>query len=97
MERAHDLVHRSAGPDPEEGRSLQGGELARDARLGLLLRLAGARLMDVAPRQSLILSSGSFAILVSSPIAASFIGAALLLLVLPLLTRRRIASPEELG
>jgi len=54
-------------------------------------------MMEETLRPSLILSSGSFAILVSSPIAASFIGAALLPLVLPLLTRRRIASPQELG
>ncbi len=63
----------------------------------LILAMVIGPMMEETLRQSLLLSSGSFAILVSSPIAASFIGAALLLLVLPLLTRRRIASPEELG
>ena len=46
---------RRADPDPEEGRGLQGGELARDTRLGLLLRLAGARLADVAPDDAVLL------------------------------------------
>jgi len=55
----------------------------------LILALVIGPMMEESLRQSLILSSGSFAIFVSRPIAAGFILTAALLLVLPLLIARR--------
>jgi putative tricarboxylic transport membrane protein len=55
----------------------------------LILAMVIGPMMEEALRQSLILSAGSFAIFVSRPIAAGFIMAAALLLLLPLLTPRR--------
>jgi putative tricarboxylic transport membrane protein len=55
----------------------------------LVLALVIGPMMEEALRQSLILSAGSFAIFVERPISAGFIFAAALLLVFPLLTRRR--------
>jgi putative tricarboxylic transport membrane protein len=55
----------------------------------LILAMVIGPMMEEALRQSLILSGGRFAIFVSRPIAAGFIVAALLLLVLPLFARRR--------
>jgi len=46
-------------------------------------------MMEEALRQSLILSSGSFDIFVARPISAGFILASVLLVLLPLLRRRR--------
>jgi putative tricarboxylic transport membrane protein len=54
----------------------------------LVLAMVIGPMMEEALRQSLILSAGSFAIFVTRPIAAGFIIAAALLLVLPLFTRR---------
>jgi putative tricarboxylic transport membrane protein len=55
----------------------------------LVLALVIGPMMEEALRQSLILSAGSFAIFIERPISAGFIFAAALLLVFPLLTRRR--------
>src|SRR4029434_4180076 len=55
----------------------------------LILAMVIGPMMEEALRQSLILSAGSFAIFLSRPISAGFILAAALLLVLPLITRRR--------
>jgi putative tricarboxylic transport membrane protein len=46
-------------------------------------------------RQSLILSGGDFAVLVSRPISAAFILAAAVLLLLPLLRSRRAAPASS--
>lgn len=67
----------------------------------LILAMVIGPMMEEALRQSLILSAGSFNIFFSRPIAASFIFAAALLLLLPLITRRREiakaweSAPEE--
>jgi putative tricarboxylic transport membrane protein len=50
----------------------------------LILAMVIGPMMEEALRQSLILSAGSFAVFVSRPISATFILAAVLLLVLPL-------------
>jgi putative tricarboxylic transport membrane protein len=55
----------------------------------LILALVIGPMMEEALRQSLILSAGSFTIFVERPISAGFIFAAALLLIFPLLTRRR--------
>jgi putative tricarboxylic transport membrane protein len=55
----------------------------------LILAMVIGPMMEEALRQSLILSAGSFIIFLEKPISAGFIFAAALLLVLPLLTRRR--------
>jgi putative tricarboxylic transport membrane protein len=55
----------------------------------LVLAMVIGPMMEEALRQSLILSAGSFAIFLSRPISAGFILAAALLLLLPLITRRR--------
>jgi putative tricarboxylic transport membrane protein len=55
----------------------------------LILALVIGPMMEEALRQSLILSAGSFAIFIERPISAGFIFAAALLLIFPLLTRRR--------
>jgi putative tricarboxylic transport membrane protein len=55
----------------------------------LILAMVIGPMMEEALRQSLILSAGSFAIFVSRPIAAGFMVAAALLLLVPLLTHRR--------
>jgi putative tricarboxylic transport membrane protein len=55
----------------------------------LVLALVIGPMMEEALRQSLILSAGSFAIFIERPISAGFIFAAALLLIFPLLTRRR--------
>ena len=49
-------------------------------------------MMEEALRQSLILSAGSFEIFVSRPIAAGFLAAAVILLVLPLVRRRSLPA-----
>jgi putative tricarboxylic transport membrane protein len=61
----------------------------------LILAMVIGPMMEEALRQSLILSSGSFAIFVSRPISTGFILAAVLLLVLPLVTRWRQKIPAE--
>jgi putative tricarboxylic transport membrane protein len=53
----------------------------------LILAMVIGPMMEEALRQSLILSSGSFDIFVSRPIAASFLAAAAVLLILPLVRR----------
>ena len=55
----------------------------------LILAMVIGPMMEEALRQSLILSAGSFTIFLSRPIAAGFIVAAGLLLLLPLVTQRR--------
>jgi putative tricarboxylic transport membrane protein len=55
----------------------------------LILAMVIGPMMEEALRQSLILSAGSFTIFVARPISAGFIFAAALLLILPLITRRR--------
>jgi putative tricarboxylic transport membrane protein len=55
----------------------------------LVLAVVIGPMMEEALRQSLILSAGSFSIFVERPISAGFIFTAALLLVFPLLTRRR--------
>ncbi|PYM96217.1 MAG: hypothetical protein DME04_02530 [Candidatus Rokuibacteriota bacterium] len=55
----------------------------------LILAMVIGPMMEEALRQSLILSTGSFAIFVTRPISAGFILASALLLLLPLLARRR--------
>jgi putative tricarboxylic transport membrane protein len=55
----------------------------------LVLALVIGPMMEEALRQSLILSAGSFSIFFERPISAGFIFTAALLLVFPLLTRRR--------
>jgi putative tricarboxylic transport membrane protein len=55
----------------------------------LILAMVIGPMMEEALRQSLILSAGSFAIFIERSISAGFIFAAALLLVFPLLTRRR--------
>jgi putative tricarboxylic transport membrane protein len=49
-------------------------------------------MMEEALRQSLILSAGSFDIFVSRPIAAGFLAAAAVLLILPLVGRRSLPA-----
>jgi putative tricarboxylic transport membrane protein len=67
----------------------------------LILAMVIGPMMEEALRQSLILSAGSFAIFFSRPIAAGFIVAAVVLLLLPLVTGRRevakawASAPEE--
>jgi putative tricarboxylic transport membrane protein len=56
----------------------------------LVLGLVIGPLLETAIRRSMIMSRGSFAIFFSRPIAAVFIGLALLMLLSPLLTRRRL-------
>jgi putative tricarboxylic transport membrane protein len=56
----------------------------------LVLGLVIGPLLETAIRRSMIMSRGSFAIFFSRPIAAVFIGLALLMLLNPLLTRRRL-------
>jgi putative tricarboxylic transport membrane protein len=53
-----------------------------------ILAMVIGPMMEEALRQSLILSAGRFAIFVSRPISAAFIGTAAALFLLPLLTRR---------
>jgi putative tricarboxylic transport membrane protein len=55
----------------------------------LVLALVIGPMMEEALRQSLILSAGSFSIFFERPISAGFIFTAALLLIFPLLTRRR--------
>ena len=55
----------------------------------LILAMVIGPMMEEALRQSLILSTGSFAVFVTRPISAGFILAAALLVLGPLLTRRR--------
>jgi putative tricarboxylic transport membrane protein len=55
----------------------------------LVLAMVIGPMMEEALRQSLILSAGSFTIFLSRPISAGFILAAALLLIIPLITRRR--------
>jgi putative tricarboxylic transport membrane protein len=54
----------------------------------LILAMVIGPMMEESLRQSLILSGGNFAVLVSRPISAAFILAAAVLLLLPLLRRR---------
>ena len=55
----------------------------------LILAMVIGPMMEEALRQSLILSTGSFAVFFTRPISAGFILAAALLVLVPLLTRRR--------
>jgi putative tricarboxylic transport membrane protein len=60
----------------------------------LILAMVIGPMMEEALRQSLILSAGSFTIFIERPISASFIVIAAILLMLPLLSRRRrLAQP----
>jgi putative tricarboxylic transport membrane protein len=67
----------------------------------LILAMVIGPMMEEALRQSLILSAGSFTIFFSRPIAAGFLVAAVVLLLLPLVTRRKEvakaweSAPEE--
>ncbi len=56
----------------------------------MVLGLVIGPLLETAVRRSMIMSKGSVAIFFERPIAAFFMGAALLMLLSPLLTRRRI-------
>jgi putative tricarboxylic transport membrane protein len=56
----------------------------------LVLGLVIGPLLETAMRRSLIMSKGSAAIFFQRPIAACFMGAALLMLLSPLFTRRRL-------
>jgi putative tricarboxylic transport membrane protein len=56
----------------------------------MVLGLVIGPLLETAVRRSMIMSKGSVAIFFQRPIAAFFMGAALLMLLSPLLTRRRI-------
>jgi putative tricarboxylic transport membrane protein len=56
----------------------------------MVLGLVIGPLLETAVRRSLIMSKGHVAIFFQRPIAAFFMGAALLMLLSPLLTRRRI-------
>ena len=58
----------------------------------LILAMVIGPMMEEALRQSLILSSGSFSVFVSRPISAGCILAAILLLVLPLMSRTKAAT-----
>jgi putative tricarboxylic transport membrane protein len=58
----------------------------------LILAMVIGPMMEEALRQSLILSAGSFEIFVSRPIAAGFLAAAVVLLVLPLVRRRSLPA-----
>jgi putative tricarboxylic transport membrane protein len=67
----------------------------------LILAMVIGPMMEEALRQSLILSAGSFTIFFSRPIAAGLLVAAVVLLLLPLVTRRKEvakaweSAPEE--
>jgi len=56
----------------------------------MVLGLVIGPLFETAIRRSMIMSKGSVAIFFQRPIAAFFMGAALLMLLSPVLTRRRI-------
>jgi putative tricarboxylic transport membrane protein len=56
----------------------------------MILGLVIGPLLETAIRRSLIMSKGQVGIFFQRPIAAIFMGVALLLLLSPLLTRRRI-------
>ena len=58
----------------------------------LILAMVIGPMMEEALRQSLILSSGSFDIFVSRPIAAGFLAVAAVLLILPLVRRRSLPA-----
>jgi putative tricarboxylic transport membrane protein len=58
----------------------------------LILAMVIGPMMEEALRQSLILSSGSFDIFVSRPIAAGFLAAAAVLLILPLVRRKPLPA-----
>jgi putative tricarboxylic transport membrane protein len=58
----------------------------------LILAMVIGPMMEEALRQSLILSTGRFDIFVTRPISAAFIAASAILVLLPLLTRRRPAD-----
>jgi putative tricarboxylic transport membrane protein len=55
----------------------------------LILAMVIGPIMEEALRQSLILSTGSFAVFVTRPISAGFLLAAVLLVLVPLVMRRR--------
>jgi len=61
----------------------------------LILAMVIGPMMEEALRQSLILSSGSFAVFVSRPISAGFILVSALLLLLPLLRRGHDLIPRQ--
>ena len=56
----------------------------------MVLGLVIGPLLETAIRRSMIMSKGDFGIFFQRPIAAFFMGAALLMLLSPLLTRRRL-------
>jgi putative tricarboxylic transport membrane protein len=56
----------------------------------LVLGLVIGPLLETAIRRSMIMSRGSFAIFFNRPIAAVFVALALLMLLSPILTRRRL-------
>jgi putative tricarboxylic transport membrane protein len=58
----------------------------------LILAMVIGPMMEEALRQSLILSAGNFDIFVSRPIAAGFLAAAAVLLILPLVRRRSLPA-----
>jgi putative tricarboxylic transport membrane protein len=58
----------------------------------LILAMVIGPMMEEALRQSLILSAGSFDIFVSRPIAAGFLAAAAVLLILPLVRRKPLPA-----
>jgi putative tricarboxylic transport membrane protein len=62
----------------------------------LVLSLVIGPLLESAFRHSLILSGGSFSIFVQRPIAAILMGTAFVLLVLPLLPRKRKTPPIDI-
>lgn len=55
----------------------------------LILALVLGPMLEESLRQSLIISQGSFAIFLASPISAALMGLALVLLILPLITHKR--------
>ena len=61
----------------------------------LILAMVIGPLMEEALRQSLIISQGSFSIIISRPISAGFLLAAVFLLIVPLATRGRRWSVQE--
>jgi putative tricarboxylic transport membrane protein len=64
----------------------------------MVLGLVVGPLLETAIRRSMIMSKGHVGIFFQRPIAACFVGAALLMLLSPLLTRRRLGRDiiEEL-
>jgi putative tricarboxylic transport membrane protein len=58
----------------------------------VILAMVIGPMMEEALRQSLILSAGSFEIFVSRPIAAGFLAAAAVVLILPLVRTRSLPA-----